>query len=94
MSAEAHGLRRDRAGGWPQLPDLAGLPVLSIERAPQPVSPLVTEADPEVPGVIHNSHAVFLRGIRAMPWFSDLELGRHGVEMIHPELNLLEIGSS
>lgn len=69
----------------------AGLRVLAIERLPRAGGPLVTEPDPVVPGVHHNTHAVFLRGISAMPWFHDLELARHGVEMIHPELNFAQV---
>jgi phytoene dehydrogenase-like protein len=71
----------------------AGLAVLAVERLDGPGGPLVSDADPAVPGALHNTHAVFLRGASAMPWFRDLELARHGVEMIQPELNLAQIMS-
>ncbi|MBI4637995.1 MAG: NAD(P)/FAD-dependent oxidoreductase, partial [Candidatus Rokubacteria bacterium] len=67
--------------------------MLAIERLERPGGPLVTEADPLLPGVVHNPHAVFLRGVSSMPWFGDLELGRRGVEMIEPELNLALVTS-
>ena len=70
----------------------AGLRVLSIERLPEAGGPLVSDPDPVIPGLRHNVHAVFLRGVAAMPWFRDLELPRHGVEMIHPELNYAQVG--
>lgn len=69
----------------------AGLRVLAIERLERPGGPLVCDPDPKLPGVRHNTHAVFLRGVSAMPWFRDLELARHGVEMIHPELNFAQV---
>jgi phytoene dehydrogenase-like protein len=34
---------------------------------------------------------VFLRGVSSQPWFRDLELERHGVIMIHPELNVAQV---
>lgn len=69
----------------------AGLRVLALERLPTLGGPLVTEPDPALPGVWHNTHATFLRGISAMPWFRDLALARRGVEMIQPELNLAQV---
>ena len=71
----------------------AGLGTCAIERLPEPGGPLVTEPDPGVPGVLHNPHAVFLRGVTSLPWFRDLDLARHGVEMIQPELNVCQITS-
>jgi phytoene dehydrogenase-like protein len=69
----------------------AGLRVLAIERQDRAGGPLVTEPDARVPGARHNTHAVFLRGVASMPWFRDLELARHGVAMIHPELNFAQL---
>jgi phytoene dehydrogenase-like protein len=69
----------------------AGFRVLAVERLERAGGPLVTDPDPLVAGVRHNVHAVFLRGVSAMPWFRDLELARHGVEMIHPELNFAQV---
>jgi phytoene dehydrogenase-like protein len=69
----------------------AGLRVLALERLPQAGGPLVTDPDPRLPGVHHNVHAVFLRGISGMPWFRDLELARHGVRVLDPELNLAQV---
>ncbi len=69
----------------------AGLRVLAIERLERAGGPLVSDPDPALPGVRHNTHAVFLRGVSAMPWFRDLELARHGVEMIHPEVNFAQV---
>jgi phytoene dehydrogenase-like protein len=71
----------------------AGLATCSVERLAEPGGPLVTEPDPLVPGAVHNTHAVFLRGVSALPWFHDLELRRHGVEMIQPELNFCQVTS-
>ena len=65
--------------------------MLAVERLERPGGPLVTDDDPALPGVVHNTHAVFLRGISSRPWFRDLELARHGVSMIHPELNLAQV---
>lgn len=69
----------------------AGLATCAVERRAEPGGPLVTEPDPDVPGVVHSPHAVFLRGIRAMPWFRDLALDRHGVDLIEPALNYCQL---
>jgi phytoene dehydrogenase-like protein len=71
----------------------AGLSTCAIERLAESGGPLVTELDPAAPGVVHNPHAVFLRGISSMPWFEDLDLAGQGVELIHPELNFCQIAS-
>lgn len=71
----------------------AGLQILAVERLERAGGPLVSDPDPTVPGVRHNVHATFLRGVSAMPWFRDLELTRHGVEMLHPELNFAQLTS-
>jgi phytoene dehydrogenase-like protein len=69
----------------------AGLRVLALERLARAGGPLVTEPDACLAGVRHNTHAVFLRGVSALPWFRDLELPRHGIEMIHPDPNVAQV---
>jgi phytoene dehydrogenase-like protein len=66
----------------------AGLSTLSIDRAPVAGGGLRTEEDPRFPGVFHNTHSFFHRAVTAMPWYRDLELERHGVRYIEPELNV------
>ncbi|MFQ5946555.1 MAG: phytoene desaturase family protein, partial [Anaerolineae bacterium] len=72
----------------------AGLRTLTVEKNPNVGGGLWTEEDPDNPGFLHNSHAVFLRGLSAMPWYRDLELENHGVQLVHPELNLALIQRS
>ncbi len=48
----------------------------------------MTIRNPRAPGFLHNTHAFFHRAVSAMPWFRDLELERHGVRYIEPELNV------
>ncbi|MEI9946914.1 MAG: hypothetical protein WDN26_22180 [Chitinophagaceae bacterium] len=43
--------------------------------------------------LLHNTHAFFQRAITAMPWYADLELERHGLRYIEPELNVALIAS-
>ena len=71
----------------------AGLKTLSIERKAVAGGGLSTMDDPRHPGFLHNTHAFFQRGITAMPWFTDLDLARHGIEVIEPDLNVLLITS-
>ncbi|HEY7666055.1 MAG TPA: NAD(P)/FAD-dependent oxidoreductase [Xanthobacteraceae bacterium] len=66
----------------------AGLRTLAIERRSVAGGGLSTQADPRHPGFLHNTHAFFLRAITAMPWYRDLELERHGAQLIEPELNV------
>jgi len=66
----------------------AGLKVLCVDRAAVVGGGLATIENPKHPGVLHNTHAFFLRAITAMPWYADLELARHGAELIEPELNV------
>lgn len=66
----------------------AGLKVLSIDRRPMPGGGLTTEEQPPFPGFRHNTHAVFCRAATSMPWYRDLELERHGLTMIEPEMNV------
>jgi phytoene dehydrogenase-like protein len=66
----------------------AGLRTLAIDRAPEPGGGLRTEENPRLPGFIHHPHSFFHRAITRMPWFTDLELARHGVRYLQPELNV------
>jgi phytoene dehydrogenase-like protein len=66
----------------------AGLKVLSIDRRPIAGGGLTTEEEPAHPGFRHNTHAVFCRAVTSMPWYRDLELERHGLRMIEPEMNV------
>ncbi len=66
----------------------AGLRTLTVEKNPSVGGGLWTEEDNLNPGFHHNLHAVFLRRLSVMPWFRDLELEKHEVRTIRPELNL------
>jgi phytoene dehydrogenase-like protein len=66
----------------------AGMKVLTIERKSVTGGGLTTLEDPRHPGFLHNTHAFFQRAITTMPWYSDLELERHGARYIEPELNV------
>lgn len=66
----------------------AGLKVLSVDRRSVTGGGLATEEDPAFPGYRHNTHAVFCRAVTSMPWYRDLELERHGLTMIEPEMNV------
>jgi phytoene dehydrogenase-like protein len=66
----------------------SGLRVLSVDRAATPGGGLTTEANPRLPGFLHNTHSFFHRAITAMPWYRDLELERHGARYVEPELNV------
>jgi phytoene dehydrogenase-like protein len=65
-----------------------GLKTLCIERRHVAGGGLSTVEDPRHPGFLHNTHAFFQRAITAMPWYTDLELERHGARYIEPELNV------
>ena len=67
----------------------AGLKVLALDRRAVVGGGLSTLEDPRFPGFLHNTHAFFLRAITAMPWYRDLDLERHGAELIEPELNVV-----
>jgi phytoene dehydrogenase-like protein len=66
----------------------AGFKTLSLERKAVAGGGLATLEDPRHPGFLHNTHAFFQRAITTMPWYADLELERHGVHYIEPELNV------
>lgn len=66
----------------------SGLRTLSLDRAPEPGGGLRTVENPRLPGFIHHPHSFFHRAITLMPWYRDLELARHGVKYLQPELNV------
>jgi phytoene dehydrogenase-like protein len=65
----------------------AGLRILSLDRRAVVGGGAVTMEDVRYPGFRHNTHAFFQRAITAMPWYADLELARHGLKYVEPELN-------
>src|SRR2546429_46761 len=69
----------------------AGLKTLAVERRAVAGGGLSTLEDAR--GFLHNTHAFFLRAITAMPWYTDLELERHGARLIEPELNVALVTS-
>jgi len=66
----------------------AGLRVLALERSLEAGGGLCTVEDNWCPGFYHNIHAVFLRGLAALPWYRDLALEARGVRAVQPALNL------
>src|SRR5690606_2378073 len=65
-----------------------GLRTLALDRAAEPGGGLRTLENPRLPGFIHHTHSFFHRAISRMPWFRDLDLERHGVRYLQPELNV------
>lgn len=72
----------------------AGLRTLTIEKNPRVGGGLATVEDDLHPGFRHNTHAVFLDGLSARPWYRDLELDKHGVRTVQPDLNVALIQQS
>jgi phytoene dehydrogenase-like protein len=66
----------------------AGLRMLAVDRAAVAGGGLATLEHPRHSGFLHNTHAFFQRAITAMPWYTDLDLERHGARYIEPELNV------
>ena len=66
----------------------SGLKTLALDRAAEPGGGACTIENPRLPGFIHHPHSFFHRAITRMPWFRDLELERHGVRYLQPELNV------
>jgi phytoene dehydrogenase-like protein len=66
----------------------SGLRTLALDRAAEPGGGLRTEPNPRLPGYTHHPHSFFHRAITRMPWFRDLELERHGVRYLQPDLNV------
>src|SRR5258708_39951502 len=69
----------------------AGLKKIAVDRRAVAGGSLSTLEDAR--GFLHSTHAFFLRAISAMPWYADLELGRHGARLIEPELNVALVTS-
>ncbi|MBJ7603279.1 MAG: NAD(P)/FAD-dependent oxidoreductase [Candidatus Dormibacteraeota bacterium] len=65
-----------------------GLEVLVVEQAPALGGGCSRAEDNRVPGLHHQVHSVFHRGITAMPWYRELQLERHGVRYLEPEANI------
>ena len=65
-----------------------GLRTVSLEQWDVPGGGLATIENPHVPGVFHNPHSFYHRGLDRMPWFRDLNLEAQGVRYIEPELNV------
>lgn len=65
-----------------------GLRTLALDRASEPGGGLRTMENPRLSGFRHHPHSFFHRAITAMPWFRDLNLHRHGVRYLQPELNV------
>ena len=72
----------------------AGLKTLCVERRHVAGGGLSTVEDLRYPGFLHNTHAFFQRAITAMPWYADLDLERHGVRYVEPELNVALLTSN
>src|SRR6187549_3971477 len=68
-----------------------GLKTLSLDRAPIPGGGLMTIDNPRLLGFRHNPHSFFHRAVTAMPWYRDLELERHDVRYLEPNLNVAMI---
>src|SRR4029450_13030821 len=66
----------------------AGMTTLAVERRGVAGGGLSPVEHPPQAGFFHNTHAFFLRAITAMPWYADLDLARHGAQLIEPELNV------
>lgn len=65
-----------------------GLSTLSLDRAETAGGGLATEEWPAGSGFRHNPHSFYHRGITAMPWYRELELEKHGLRYLTPELNV------
>lgn len=66
----------------------AGLRVLCLERNAVAGGGLRTEELPAGSGFLHNTHSFYHRALTHQPWYSDLDLARHGAHYIEPELNV------
>jgi phytoene dehydrogenase-like protein len=66
----------------------AGLRVLCLERNDVPGGGLRTEQWPAGSGFLHNTHSFYHRGLTGQPWYTELELERHGARYLEPELNV------
>jgi len=66
----------------------AGLTTLCLERNAVAGGGLTTVERPAGSGHRHNIHSFFHRAVTQMPWYTDLELQRHGATYIEPALNV------
>ncbi|HJP29153.1 MAG TPA: NAD(P)/FAD-dependent oxidoreductase [Candidatus Latescibacteria bacterium] len=66
----------------------AGLRVLSLECNDVAGGGLCTEQWPAGSGFRHNTHSFYHRGLTQQPWYTDLDLERHGARYIEPDLNV------
>ncbi len=67
---------------------LAGLKTICVDRRHKAGGGLTTDEDPRQPGVFHNTHSFYHRGITQMPWYHDLQLESHGATYLQPDLNV------
>lgn len=66
----------------------AGLRVLCLERNAVAGGGLRTEQLPSGSGFLHNTHSFYHRALTHQPWYTDLDLARHGAHYLEPELNV------
>ena len=66
----------------------AGLDVACLEARETVGGALTTVEKPGGSGFWHNTHSFFHRGVTRLPWYTDLELERHGVNYLQPSLNV------
>ena len=65
-----------------------GLRTLCLERRGTVGGGLTSTEFPAASGFWHNTHSFFHRGVTELPWYSELELLRHGAHYLEPELNV------
>src|SRR5262249_60836860 len=65
----------------------AGLKTIAVERRGVAGGGFSTAGGPRQGGFFHNTHAVFLRAITAMPRYVHPDPPRHRARLIHAELN-------
>jgi phytoene dehydrogenase-like protein len=65
----------------------SGLKVAVLERTAFVGGGAGTFPSPWHPGFIHEYHSQFHRNIPNLPWHNDLELDKHGLEYIYPQVN-------
>ncbi|MDA1190524.1 MAG: NAD(P)/FAD-dependent oxidoreductase [Candidatus Poribacteria bacterium] len=66
----------------------AGLRTLSLDRNPEPGGGLATVEYPTGSGFLHNTHSFFHRGVTGLPWYTGLDLARHGANYVEPPRNV------
>src|SRR5690349_21772898 len=66
----------------------AGFSVLSIDARRVAGGGLATIERPAGSGFLHNSHSFYHRGLTSMPWYTELELERHGAKYLQPAMNV------